>query len=153
MIKILIMIWHPIKKCSVKTLLFDSVPIENYIFSLLHAEIGVGNKIMYKSFDQVNKRIEPITDDELELTNCLIDLKIELNKNEKYYDEWINTYSSLLAELRLERQGIICFLEERDDNNKYVVKGKERKDCIEYKNLKTKIDNLSKERKQYDCLI
>ena len=27
-------------------LLFDAVPIENYIFSLLHAEIGVGNKIV-----------------------------------------------------------------------------------------------------------
>ena len=26
-------------------LLLYSVPIENYIFSLLHAEIGVGNKI------------------------------------------------------------------------------------------------------------
>ena len=60
------MIWHPIKKCSVKTLLFDSVPIENYIFSLLHAEICVGNKNIYTYFDWNNKRIEPITDDELE---------------------------------------------------------------------------------------
>ena len=32
-----------------------------------------------------------------------------------------------MAELRLERQGIICLLEERDDNNKYIVKGKEKK--------------------------
>ena len=55
--------------------------------------------------------------------------------------------------LRLERQGIICFLEERDDNKKHVVKVKERKECIEYKNLATKIRNLSKERKQSDCLI
>ena len=31
----------------VKTLLFDSVPIENYRFSLLHAEIGIGNNIIY----------------------------------------------------------------------------------------------------------
>ena len=65
MIKILIMIWHPIKKCSVKTLLFDSVPIKNYIFSLLHAEIGVGNKIIYTYFDWINERVEYITDDEL----------------------------------------------------------------------------------------
>ena len=34
------------KKVSVKKLLFDSVPIENYLFSLLHVEIGVGNKIV-----------------------------------------------------------------------------------------------------------
>ena len=27
-------------------MLFDSIPIENYNFSLLHAEIGIGNKII-----------------------------------------------------------------------------------------------------------
>ena len=57
------------KRGSVKTLLFDSVPIENYIF-------GVGNRIVYTNFDWINKRIEPITDDELQLRNCLIDLKL-----------------------------------------------------------------------------
>ena len=36
---------------------------------------------------------------------------------------------------------------------KYITKGKERKNGSEYKNLTTRIDNLSKERKQYDCLI
>ena len=66
------------KKGSVKKLLFYSVPIENYIFSLLHAEIGVGNKIVYTYFDWINERIELITDDEVDLTNCLIDLKIIL---------------------------------------------------------------------------
>ena len=99
------------KKGSVKTLLFDSVPFENCIFSLSHAEFGVENKIVYTYFDWINERIEPVTDDELELTNVLINLKIKLNKHEKYYDKWINNYSSLLAELRLERQGIVCLLE------------------------------------------
>ena len=47
------------KKGSVKTLLFDSVPIENYVFSLLHAEIGVGNKIDYTHFDIINKALNP----------------------------------------------------------------------------------------------
>ena len=38
---------------------------------------GVGNKIVYIYFDWINERIEPITDDELELTNDLNDLKID----------------------------------------------------------------------------
>ena len=54
------------KKGSVKTLLFDSIPIEYYIFSFFHVEIGVENKIVYTNFDYINKRIKPITDDELE---------------------------------------------------------------------------------------
>ena len=53
------------KRGSVKTLLFDSVPIKNYIFSLLHAEIGAGNKIIYTYLDWINERVEYITDDEL----------------------------------------------------------------------------------------
>ena len=69
------------KKCSVKKLLFDPVPIENYLFLLLHVDIGVGNKIVYTYFDLINKRIEPITDEELELTNDLIDLKNRFKKS------------------------------------------------------------------------
>ena len=34
------------KKGINQPLLFDTVPIENYIFPLLHAEIGVGNKLL-----------------------------------------------------------------------------------------------------------
>ena len=78
------------KKGSVKTLLFDSVPIENSIFSLLHTQIGVGNKMVYIFFDWINEWIEHMMDNELELSNFLIDLKIELNKHEQDYDEWIN---------------------------------------------------------------
>ena len=54
------MIWHPIKKCSVKTLLFDSVPIENYIFSLLHAEIDVGNKKFIHILIGLMKELNPL---------------------------------------------------------------------------------------------
>ena len=34
------------KKGCVLPMLFDRIPIENYLFSLLHAEIGIGNKII-----------------------------------------------------------------------------------------------------------
>ena len=130
------------KKGSVKKLLFDSVPIENYIVALLHVEIGVGNKIVYTSFDWIYERIEPITDDELELTNDWIDLKIDSKNHVKDYDEWIKNYSSLLAKFRLERQGIICLMEERDGMNKHIVKGKERKKCLIIKTfLQQKLTN------------
>ena len=86
------------KKGCVKTLLFDSIPIENYIFSLLHAEIGVGNKRNYSTFEWINERIEPICEEELDMTNCSINLKIELNSYQKQYDEWIKNKSSSLAE-------------------------------------------------------
>ena len=68
--------WHHIKKDYVKTLLFDSIPIENYIFSLLYVEIGVGNKTVYSYFELINEIIEPISEYELNMTNMLINLNI-----------------------------------------------------------------------------
>ena len=96
------------KKGSVKKLLFDSVPIDNYVFSLLHAEIGVGNKIVYTYFDWINERIEPITDEELNLTNDFIDLKVDLKNHVKDYEEWIKTFSSMLAEFKT-RKSILSY--------------------------------------------
>ena len=68
------------KKGCVKSLLFDSVPIKNYSFYLLRVEIGVGNKIIYSYFEWINKRIELISDEEVNMTFCLINLKIEQKK-------------------------------------------------------------------------
>ena len=65
--------------------LFNSIPSENYIFSLLHAESGVGNKIVYSYFERINEEIEPICEKELNMTNCLINLKLtkQLLKNDE----------------------------------------------------------------------
>ena len=65
------------KKGINKSLLFDAVPIKNYIFSLLHVEIDLGNKIVENYFLWVTERMEEMSEDEVILTNCLIDFKIE----------------------------------------------------------------------------
>ena len=72
------------KKGINRPLLFDAVPIENYIFSLLHAEIGVGNKIIDNYFSWVTERMEIMSKEEVILTNCLINYKIDLKKINKY---------------------------------------------------------------------
>ena len=64
-------------------MLFDSIPIENYIFSLLHAEIGIGNKIIESFYRWISKYIEPLSNEEIEMTNNLIDLQIEQIQNNK----------------------------------------------------------------------
>ena len=50
------------------------------MFSLLHAEIGVGNKIIENYFLWITERMEKMSDEEVILTNCLINFKIELKK-------------------------------------------------------------------------
>ena len=55
-------------------ILFDSIPIKNYIFSLLHAEISIGNKIIELFYRWISKYIEPLSNEEIEITNNFIDL-------------------------------------------------------------------------------
>ena len=69
------------KKGINQPLLFDAVPIENYILSLLHAEIGVGDKIIENYFLWVTEKMEKMSKEEVILTNCLINYKIDLKKN------------------------------------------------------------------------
>ena len=95
----------------VKLLLFDSFPIENYICSLLHAKIDVGDKIIYSYFEWIIEITKPIREKEVNMTNFKINLKIKQNNYQKQYDEWINNKSYSLAELRLERQSIQSFFE------------------------------------------
>ena len=40
--------------------------------------------------------------------------------------------SSVLAEFGLEREGIVCLMEERHGMNKHIVKGKKRKEWFEH---------------------
>ena len=46
------------KKGINQPLLFDVIPIENYIFSLFHSKIGVGNIIIENYFLWITERME-----------------------------------------------------------------------------------------------
>ena len=55
------------------------------ILSLLHTEISIGNKIVYSYFEQINRRIYPINDEEVNMTNLKINLYIEKTIYQKQY--------------------------------------------------------------------
>ena len=57
-------------------MLFDSIQIKNYTFSLLHAERGIGNKIIKILYHLIIIHVEPLSDEEVEISNMLIDLHI-----------------------------------------------------------------------------
>ena len=54
--------WFPMIKGCVLPMLFDSIPIENYIFPLLYAKIGIGNKTINSFNDWITKHVEPLSD-------------------------------------------------------------------------------------------
>ena len=94
------------KKGCVLPMLFDSIPIENYIFSLLHVEIGVGNKILESFYNWITKYIEPLSKEEIEMINNLIDLQIELIENKELLKQINHLNITKIADLTTEQKYI-----------------------------------------------
>ena len=57
------------KKGCVKPMLFDYIIISDFPFSLLHAEIGVVNKVVYSFLDLIDRYIEQISYKEIVMHN------------------------------------------------------------------------------------
>ena len=70
-------------KGRVLPMLFDEISIENFIFSLVYAKIGIYNKTISSFNTWITTYIEQISVEEIEMTNTLIDLQISLINNEK----------------------------------------------------------------------
>ena len=56
------------KKDVCLPILFDSIRIENYIFSLPHAKISISS-----CYDWITKYVESLSNEEVEKSNMLID--------------------------------------------------------------------------------
>ena len=98
-------------------MLFDSIPIENYILSLLHAKIGIVNKIINSFYDWITKHVEPLLDEEVELYNMLIDLQMEFNQNKESFEKWTKKNCTSITDLRIEKKLVESLLKDKDDNN------------------------------------
>ena len=95
-----------------------------------------------------------MSEEEVILTNCLINFKIEFKNHQQVLDEWINNNSSALASLRIYRTCIINVLNELDDNNKYKRSLKERKELdFDIQNLADQINLLANEKQRLNYLV
>ena len=150
------------KKGCVLPMLFDTIPIENYIFSLLHAEIGIGNKIISSFYKWITTYIEPLSVEEIEMTNTLIDFQIELIDNQKKLKEITQHNITSIADLTNEKKLIESALKEKDVNNRLFICGEYKMECIneinilvtsikELKDVKNDKENIVTSNKQ--CII
>ena len=57
------------KKGIVAAPLIDTVPVDHIIFSLLHAHIGVGNKLLSSFLEWVDYRVENLPNDVIDARN------------------------------------------------------------------------------------
>ena len=117
------------KKDVCLPILFDTIPIENYIFSLLHAEIGIGNKIISSFYTWITTYIESLSVEEFEMTNTLIDSQIELIDNPKKLKEITQHNITIIADLTNKKKLIESDLKEKDGKNRLLISGEYKVEC------------------------
>ena len=64
--------------------LFSDVQPSQYVFPILHTEIGLGNSLLKSFFKWVDYRVEQVSEEEVERRN-------ELASTTRDYDEYIST--------------------------------------------------------------
>ena len=134
-------------------MLFDSILIESYILSLLHMEIGVGNKIIDSFYEWITKYVEPLLEEEMKISNMLIDLQVEQVPNKQTFEKW--TEQILYSNCRMKNweKWIDC-TKEKDYNNHILIQGLNKDEYLnEIQIIKLKINELMDQRIQKDSLI
>ena len=142
------------KKSIVEKILIDAIPVDHIIFSLLHAKIGVGNKVLDSFLEWVDYRVETLSQQEIEARDAyqlaLIDQKEAVSNR----DSWLNQYGAELAGYRTERKHISDLVKERDDQNKLILSNIVRKELnAQSKTLTLQINVLVKTRNEVDAIV
>jgi hypothetical protein len=83
--------------------LFDAIPIRNYILSMLHIIIGVGNSLVDFMFEWIESRVEQLTNEEVAARNSLLYAMIKQEKAKEIYETWIENDGMAIVQKRLEK--------------------------------------------------
>ena len=93
------------------------------IFSLLHAEIGIGNKIINSFYSWITKYIKPILNEEIEISNNWIDLQVEQIQNKNLLEQISEQNITKIADLTTEKELIESVLKTKGGTNRFLIYG------------------------------
>eukprot|EP00577_Skeletonema_sp_RCC1716_P007958 CAMPEP_0113382640 /NCGR_PEP_ID=MMETSP0013_2-20120614/5948_1 /TAXON_ID=2843 ORGANISM="Skeletonema costatum, Strain 1716" /NCGR_SAMPLE_ID=MMETSP0013_2 /ASSEMBLY_ACC=CAM_ASM_000158 /LENGTH=583 /DNA_ID=CAMNT_0000265157 /DNA_START=165 /DNA_END=1918 /DNA_ORIENTATION=- /assembly_acc=CAM_ASM_000158 len=71
-----------------KVLPFFNIPVENVIFSVLHAQMGVGNKILNYLLDEAERKVENTPAEMVALRNDLVRAETKFAEPVEYKNRW-----------------------------------------------------------------
>ena len=77
-----------------------------------------------------NKKYKPLSNDEVEMSNELIDLQIELNQNKELLENLMKNNRTTITDLRITKKLIESLLKEKDDNNCLLIIGNYKVDRL-----------------------
>ena len=100
--------------------LMDSIDIHQYVFPILHAEIGLGNYLLNQVMDWIDYRIENVPDEELEKRENYASLLIGLEEKQNEMEEFNRNEGSDLVDKKIERSELIELRSFRDEEGNYL---------------------------------
>jgi hypothetical protein len=89
----------------IKTPLIDAVPIENFILSVLHIIIGIGNTLVVAFYEWIEWRVEKLSQQEVIHRNTVVYAELKLEQEKESYDSWLNNEGVLLADKIAQKKG------------------------------------------------
>jgi hypothetical protein len=93
-------LWNEILKRP----LIDAVPIENFILSVLHIIIGIGNTLIDGFFEWIEWRVEKLTQEEVVHRNAVVYAELKVDQEKEAYDRWLEDEGVLLADKISEKK-------------------------------------------------
>jgi hypothetical protein len=81
--------------------LFDAIPIGNYILSVLHIIIGVGNSLVDFMFEWIESRVEQLTNDEVAARKSKLYAMINYKEAKEIYETWIENDGMAIVQKQL----------------------------------------------------
>eukprot|EP00978_Attheya_sp_CCMP212_P025588 scaffold82537_cov26-Attheya_sp.AAC.1 len=133
--------------------LFDSVEISSYIISLLHCEIGIGNKILSSFFSWVDYRVEIITEEERLAQETYLRAKEDALEAEEEWELWKNQHGPEMATARNTRTTLNEMRIQRNENGFLIYTNDERIELQEESNvLRNQIAEMMNEKRGLEAL-
>jgi len=136
------------KKGVVEVPLIDTIPIDHTIFSLLHAEIGVGNKILDSFLEWVDYEVENLSEEEITARNDHLKAIDDHKDKVETHTQWLNVNSTDLADLRSERMEINVWMKEKG-----LTVDEKKSGLMESKRLSSSINMLVKGRNEIEAVV
>lgn len=84
--------------------LIDAVPVENFIVSVLHVIIGIGNTLIDGFYEWIEWRVEKLTQGEVMHRNTVVYAELHLEQQQQCYERWLNNDGVLLADKIAEKK-------------------------------------------------
>ena len=93
------------KKGIVEAPLIDAVPVDHIIFSLLHAQIGVGNKLLSSFLEWVDYRVENLPQEVIDARDAHILAVVDQEKAVQNRDEWLGQNEAFYSWVKNGKKG------------------------------------------------